>query len=301
MLSVNRSSLNFLQDTALYLRLENGQFKTLKEPGKTLRQMQVDLQKLPGRLYIRPQDHAKAMGEIQSGIYDMLKRAAGSDNLTAFKRYLVQMLDDALGAPDAYALEGLAGVVELILENFHNQWHKLKVLALEPFSQYSVALHSVNVMLLCLCHCLASGMSKAMSRTMGLAALMHDVGKAKLPPEILHAERKLTDEEYVRMRMHPRAGYNILRDCEYGGQTVPLAALLHHERLDGSGYPGGKTDLFLGARLIGLVDSYESLTADSRPYRQSLAPFFALEVIGKDVKAGKLDKTVFSRFVHSLS
>ncbi len=98
-------------------------------------------------------------------------------------------------------------------------------------------------------------------------ALLHDIGKMGIPDNILLKPGKLTDEEWVIMRMHPIFAYNLLSGIPYlsSALDIPYA---HHERWDGSGYPLGLkgTDIPLTARIFAVVDVWDALLSD-RPYR----------------------------------
>jgi len=103
-----------------------------------------------------------------------------------------------------------------------------------------------------------------------VAAMLHDVGKAVLPAEILHKVGKLTARETSLMHSHPENGAELLRDVSLPW-PVKEAILQHHERQDGSGYPHGLTDdeICIGARIIGVADVVEAMASD-RPYRSAL-------------------------------
>jgi PAS domain S-box-containing protein len=109
-----------------------------------------------------------------------------------------------------------------------------------------------------------------------LAASIHDLGKIRIPAEILSRPGKLTDIEYQLIKAHAQAGYDILKGIEF---PWPLAniVLQHHERLDGSGYPQGLKgeQILLGARIIAVADVVETM-ASHRPYRAALGPDLAL-------------------------
>jgi HD-GYP domain-containing protein (c-di-GMP phosphodiesterase class II) len=79
-----------------------------------------------------------------------------------------------------------------------------------------------------------------------------------------------------------------------------LAALQHHEKLDGRGYPNKLTQISEVSQVIGFIDCYEALTNDDRPYRSAMDPLKALRLIKKDVEAGKFDKKIFEKFAYSL-
>lgn len=109
-----------------------------------------------------------------------------------------------------------------------------------------------------------------------IAGLLHDIGKTQIPPEVLNKQGKLTDEEFALIKSHPLAGYKILKNTKFDTR-IKLAALQHHERFDGSGYPrgldGDEIDEF--ASIIALADVYDAMTA-ARSYR---SPKCAFQVI----------------------
>lgn len=115
-----------------------------------------------------------------------------------------------------------------------------------------------------------------------LAAALHDVGKFLIPDEILNKQGKLTDEEFDLIKQHPVLGYDFLKsqDVNY---HVKQAALMHHERCDGSGYPlglsSGEIDNF--AQVIAIADVYDAMTA-ARKYRAPLCPFQVIAEFEKD-------------------
>jgi HD-GYP domain-containing protein (c-di-GMP phosphodiesterase class II) len=135
---------------------------------------------------------------------------------------------------------------------------------------------------------------------MGLSALLHDVGKTKINTELLTAPRKLTQEEFEEIQQHTIRGFNILSGCQFDSKEIKLAALQHHEKLDGSGYPNHLTQIPEVSQIIGFIDCYEALTNDDRPYRTAMDSFRALQMIKKDVEAGKFDKKIFEKFTNNL-
>ena len=115
-----------------------------------------------------------------------------------------------------------------------------------------------------------------------IAGLLHDIGKISVPAEILSKPGKITDYEFTMIKVHARIGYEILKTIEFD-QPVALAALQHHERLDGSGYPDGLVGdgILLEARILGVADVVEAMSSH-RPYRPALGLDKALaEVEGK--------------------
>ncbi|MBW2651113.1 MAG: PAS domain S-box protein [Deltaproteobacteria bacterium] len=117
-----------------------------------------------------------------------------------------------------------------------------------------------------------------------MAAMIHDIGKINIPAEILSKPGELTDIEFNMIKTHPEAGYNILKNIEF---MYPVAQIVrqHHEKMDGSGYPGGLSgnDILMEARVMAVADVVEAM-ATHRPYRPSMGIAEALEEIrqGRD-------------------
>ena len=109
--------------------------------------------------------------------------------------------------------------------------------------------------------------------TLTLAGLLHDIGKCKIPEEILNKPGKLTDEEFAEIKKHPKYGYDLLKNLNVDSR-VKKAALMHHERCDGSGYPSGLDEDLLDefAMIVAVADVYDAMTA-ARAHRAPLCPF----------------------------
>jgi len=112
-----------------------------------------------------------------------------------------------------------------------------------------------------------------------VASLIHDIGKIGIPSEILTKPGKLNDLEYSLIKNHPQIGYDILKDIEF---VYPISRIVleHHERLNGSGYPGGlkSKDILPEAKIIAVADVVEAMSS-YRPYRAALGIDAALEEI----------------------
>lgn len=109
--------------------------------------------------------------------------------------------------------------------------------------------------------------------TLTLCGLFHDIGKLKIPEEILNKPGKYTDEEFTLVKKHPQFGYELLKTLRIDDH-ICKSALSHHERCDGTGYPSGltqdNTDEF--AMIVSIADVYDAMTA-ARSYRAPLCPF----------------------------
>lgn len=97
-------------------------------------------------------------------------------------------------------------------------------------------------------------------------ALLHDIGKYLIPPSILTKTKPLTSEEWEEIRMHPILSHDILKQAGFSQGKCNIV-LCHHERLDGSGYPYGVTDIPIESQIIAVADVYDALT-NPRIYRK---------------------------------
>ncbi|OXM84246.1 HD-GYP domain-containing protein [Paenibacillus rigui] len=140
--------------------------------------------------------------------------------------------------------------------------------------------HSLNVCIYTTMLGMANGYSRDELATIGLGAMLHDIGKTQIPIDILRKNGALTQDEFVLMKKHTEFGFHLLKD----EANIPLlaahCAFQHHERMDGSGYPRGikGNDIHDYARWIGLVDSYDAMTTH-RVYRKAMLPHQAMEII----------------------
>jgi HD-GYP domain-containing protein (c-di-GMP phosphodiesterase class II) len=115
-----------------------------------------------------------------------------------------------------------------------------------------------------------------------LATLIHDIGKIRVPGEILSKPGKLSHIDFGAIEIHPQVAYDILKSVEFP-YPVAQIVLQHHERMDGSGYPWqlkGK-EILLEARILAVADVVEAI-ASHRPYRPSLGINKALEEISRN-------------------
>ena len=161
-------------------------------------------------------------------------------------------------------------------------------------------LHSVAVCALMIALGRQLHLDERLIRQVGIAGLLHDLGKAMMPMEVLNKPGKLTDDEFAEIKKHPQYGYDALLK----GSGVPEMALdvcLHHlEKVDGSGYPKGlKADqISLFAKMGAVCDVYDAITSN-RPYKAGWDPAESLRKMAEWAK-GHFDEAVFQAFVKSL-
>ncbi|MCM8814010.1 MAG: HD domain-containing protein [Candidatus Omnitrophica bacterium] len=128
---------------------------------------------------------------------------------------------------------------------------------------------------------------------MAALAVIHDLGKAKIPVSILNKRTPLTDAEFLIMKTHPLIGYLMVRYyCGKNYRTYAAACFEHHERLDGSGYPLRTTRMSKYSQVIAVVDMLDALIS-RRPYRkQPYTMRAALDLLLEEANRGKINKTI---------
>ena len=116
-------------------------------------------------------------------------------------------------------------------------------------------------------------MEKTDVNTLTIAGVLHDIGKCKIPDDVLNKPDKLTDEEFALIKKHPQFGFDLIRDLQIDSR-IKRTALMHHERCDGSGYPSQLDSSLIDdfAMITAIADVYDAMTA-ARRYRAPLCPF----------------------------
>ena len=157
--------------------------------------------------------------------------------------------------------------------------------------------HSVNVSLLAISLGQHLDLAPYELENLGICGLMHDIGKMKVPDEILNKPGRLTPEEFEEMARHTTYARQLLmgRSDIYPGAVD--VAWTHHERLDGKGYPRGidSTKISLFTRIVSVVDAYDAMTSD-RVYKAGMSSLEAMKILNKNAGT-QFDKEVVKKFI----
>lgn len=140
--------------------------------------------------------------------------------------------------------------------------------------------HSVNVAILSVLTGIGIGLKKSILKELSAAGLLHDIGKLSIPAGILDKPGPLTEEEYETIKTHSQLGYDKLKANINISSKTKMGVYMHHENVNGSGYPLGLRDdqIYMFAKIIHIADVYDAITSE-RPYRNAQSPQEAIEFL----------------------
>ncbi len=175
---------------------------------------------------------------------------------------------------------GLQRVVESMLDNLlQDPAAVLGLTAIKGHDDYTLN-HSINVCILALSLGSALGLSSDELRSLGLAALLYDIGKVRIPEEVLLKAGPLTAEEWQTVKRHTEEGADLLKRIQLADKLPMIVAYEHHQRHDLMGYPdaanGAEQHLF--SKIVAVCDAYDAMTT-MRPFRREIRPDKALAVL----------------------
>lgn len=252
------------------------------------------------------EDAAPQFDHIRVGKLAVEKRVEAS---TADMATIRRLYDDAVSAVEniwdvatnenAVDAKSAKGVVQGLAQAVaQNRNALLALTALKAFDNYTFT-HMVNVSVLTMAQARTLGIDGPLLREFGLAGLMHDIGKVRVPAAIVKKPDKLTEDEFRTMKRHPIDGAEILRRTADIPPIVPLVAFEHHLRLDGGGYPPvTRTGLNLATMLTSIADVYDAMRSQ-RAYQQAFPSERVVEVL-KRADGTQFDQHLVRRFVQLL-
>jgi len=162
-------------------------------------------------------------------------------------------------------------------------------------------MHSVAVCALMVALAKQLGLNETDTREAGLAGLVHDLGKAQMPLEVLNKPGALTPAEFAIMKGHPEAGHRMLVEGNGVGPIALDVCLHHHEKINGKGYPHGLKgeEISLYARMGAVCDVYDAITSN-RPYKAGWDPADSVQKMAQWAREGHFDERIFQAFVKSV-
>lgn len=214
------------------------------------------------------------------------------------KRAVASMFKDARLGKVVNA-EAVMPLVEEISNSIkRNEGALISLVRLKTQDDYTY-MHSVAVCALMTALAKELGLGDAEVRQAGLAGLMHDIGKAAIPLDILNKPGALTDSEFNMVKLHPEKGHALLLEANIDDPVTLDVCLHHHEKIDGTGYPkrlnGDQISIF--AKMGAVCDVYDAVTSN-RPYKSGWEPGVSLQRMAQ--WKNHFDQTVFKAFVKSV-
>lgn len=230
----------------------------------------------------------------------MMEEMARATRIYSHSKSIVRTMfaEARLGrAVDRHSAEKLVEEISHSLDR--NPWALISVARLKTADEYTY-MHSVAVCALMMALARQLRFDEAETREAGLAGMLHDLGKARIPPQILNKPGRLSDAEFEVIKRHPEAGHKLLQDMGGIGEMALDVCLRHHEKLDGTGYPHGLSSENISkyARMGAVCDIYDAVTSN-RPYKKGWDPTESLRKMATWTQ-DHLDERIFHAFVKSV-
>jgi putative nucleotidyltransferase with HDIG domain len=238
--------------------VENGvtQVKILEPSGQN---RLIDIPKSP------PVISPRLRHEVVGYLHDLFSIAEGKNEDTPFTAQTVKQLDTIVG--------------QLVSAMSRDQRAIVNIYDLKSYDEYTYH-HSLSVSVLSIAIAQRLGYDAKMLTKIGKCSLMHDIGKTRIPIDIINKTSKLDPDEFTIVKNHSMEGYKYLLEKHIGDEELWAGVKYHHEKYDGTGYPDGIAgeDIPLMSRIISVADVYDALTS-KRPYRKPMQPADALEYV----------------------
>lgn len=268
-------SLKKMGVPGIYIR-EGEEEEEKKEPQKISQAVQnkIETLKVEDRAKVKLQESVKK--RVAEGI-QYLYNDTGSESFTDTTKSITADLMKAISDNEAIAVD---------------------ISTLKVSDEYTFK-HSVDVATMSMIVAKKHGLSDQQVYEIGISGLLHDIGKSKIPNEVLNKAGKLTDEEFGLMKKHSLFGYEILNGKDNLSASIKMGVLQHHEKNNGSGYPLKVTEdkINLYAKIISVADIYDALVTE-RPYKKAFSPRDAVEMIM--AMTAELDINVMKSFLESV-
>ncbi len=236
--------------------------------------------------------------EPQEPVSAQVEHAKAVAAIASAKKAVQSMFDDVrMGkAIDTASLDSVVDDVTASIKR--NESALISLARLKNKDDYTY-MHSVAVCGLMIALGKQLSLSESEIQQVGMAGLLHDIGKARVPLEILNKPGKLTDEEYVIVQQHAQHGYEMLKEASISDSVALDVCLHHHEKFDGTGYPERyeAEEISIFARMGAICDVYDAISSN-RPYKEGWEPAVSLQRMAQ--WQGQFDEVIFKAFVKSL-
>lgn len=257
-----------------------------------------------------PNEGLRKYSHIRSGVVDVclggLKIDADIDfndlfNFTATQVDTVKELYDNWSPYKKLNIAGLEEIVINFIVTFKKEANILQLISpVKTYSEYTYT-HATNVAVLSMFQAELLGVKDALLRDVGIAALLHDVGKLFISKEILEKKAELQEEEWEEIKRHPYYGARYLSKLEGITRLAPVVAFEHHLKYDGSGYPAKRINnnqQHVFSQIVAISDYFDALRS-KRPYRLSVDMKEVLMIM-KNEENGVFNPLLLDSFIKGL-
>jgi len=213
----------------------------------------------------------------------------------------VESIDAMFNNPESLKnVENTQPVVNSFIDIILNDTSAVESLMKITAHDYYTHTHSINVSIYTLSLGSFLGIKGKDLEVLGMAAILHDLGKSKIDYDIINKNGKLSDEEFTQMKSHPAFGHEIALKLGIEDERILTGIRHHHEKIEGGGYPdnlkGDQISYF--ARIIGVCDVFDALST-KRSYKDPMTSFNSL-LLMKQQMAGHLDMNIVNAFIKML-
>jgi putative nucleotidyltransferase with HDIG domain len=226
------------------------------------------------------------------------EQAQAKKVINASKKAVASMFHDVRMGKAVNVEAAMQMVDEIASSVDRNLGALISLVRLKNKDEYTY-MHSVAVCALMVALAKELGLSQVETKKAGLAGLLHDLGKAAIPSEILNKPGALTEDEFTLVKLHPERGHELLLKASITDEVTLDVCLHHHEKVNGTGYPKKlkAEEISIFAKMGAVCDVYDAITSN-RPYKDGWEPGVSLQRMAQ--WNGHFDEVVFKAFVKSV-
>ena len=255
------------------------------------------------KLYISIDEQSKYQKYIEQNINSIIKNDSIDEHTKAAVIYdttrslVIDILNDPALSENIKRAQNIVESTVYYILNEKNAFRSMLVVMTFDYYTYT---HSVNVCAFSIALAQYTGINNPKQlNELGIGALLHDVGKMKIPASILNKQGSLTPEEFEIIKKHPQWGFELIKETDITPQESYYPILQHHERENNSGYPSGigADEIHQYSKIAAIADSFDAMTTQ-RIYREAKTSFQACEELAKE--KGAYNWELLERFINLL-
>lgn len=298
---VKKSQISLFKSFPLFYFSKDNEPLLYKKEGELITTDRIQEKQFPD-LFIRASDRENASSALYKTMNQHLMETIFSQGVASTRQALTTLVQEALEGPLNVSGKMLPETIEILFQGYNKNKTLVEALAKLSSSSDKLVEHTVNILSLTMQFCTFHHFTESKAKTLGVCAILHDIGCTLLSSEIYDTKTRLSNIQFKEYQTHTVKGYQTIVDNECFKPEIAMVALTHHEKLDGSGYPNGDTDISEDAQLIGLINSYEPMTyRGTSRHRDPQKPYNALQILKNEVMEGKYSSQMFVNFCSCLT